>query len=58
MRFSELRLASAAFNSLLVTANSLVATLRTLFTALVVDSALAVSAAVATEAAALVGADT
>ena len=58
MRFSELRLASAAFNSLLVTANSLVATLRTLFTALVVDSALAVSAAVATEAAALVRADT
>ena len=58
MRFSELRLASAAFNSLLVTANSLVATLRTLFTALVVDSALAVSAAVATEAAALVCADT
>ena len=58
MRFSELRLASAAFNSLLVTANSLVATLRTLFTALVVDSALAVSAAVVTEAAALVCADT
>ena len=58
MRFSELRLASAAFNSLLVTANSLVATLRTLFTALVVDSALAVSATVATEAAALVCADT
>ena len=58
MRFSELRLASAAFNSLLVTANSLVATLRTLFTALVVDYALAVSAAVVTEAAALVCADT
>ena len=58
MRFSELRLASAAFNSLLVTANSLVATLRTLFTALVVDSALAVSAAVATEAGARVCADT
>ena len=58
MRFSELRLASAAFNSLLVTANSLVATLRTLFTALVVDSALAVYAAVATEAAVLVCDDT
>ena len=50
MRFSELRLASAAFNSLLVTANSLVATLRTLFTELVVDSALAVYATVSTEA--------
>ena len=58
MRFSELRLASVAFNSLLVTANSLVATLRALFTAFVVDSALAVSAAVATGVAALVCADT
>ena len=47
MRFSELRLASAAFNSLLVTANSLVATLRALFTAF--DSVLVASVAAATE---------